>query len=153
MTIEENICRICLDNVHSNTVKPCQCTNGYFHIDCFLKWIKISQNTHCEVCLGKYDYIQVKKRYNCKAISLFILSSICIQSACFFWLYYLREIYTYEGYEIYGIVILVFILTIYLLCNIFIYYCIKQKYKYRITDVSFIYEKVNPLLIEIPQVY
>ena len=81
---EDNICRICLDNVQSNIVKPCLCTNGYFHIDCFLKWINVSQNTHCEVCLGKYNYIQVNKRYNCKAIVIFILSSNCIQSICFF---------------------------------------------------------------------
>ena len=59
----------------------------------------IKNDPQVDKCLGKYDYIQVKKRYNFKAISLFILSSICIQSACFFWLYYLREIYTFEGYE------------------------------------------------------
>ena len=152
MSSEPNICRICLDSVHSNMIKPCLCTNGYFHIDCFLKWIHFSQKTHCEVCLGEFNYIQVKTRYNYAAIFIFLLSSICIQSVCFFWLYYIREIYTYEGYETYGIMILVFILTIYLFCNVLIYYCIKQKYKFKITDVTFKYEKINPLLIEIPQV-
>ena len=81
-------CRICLEKVEGEYIIPCNCSSGNFHIDCFLKWINVSQNTHCEVCLGKYNYIQVNKRYNCKAIAIFILSSNCIQSICFFWLYY-----------------------------------------------------------------
>lgn len=149
---EDNICRICLEHVHSNLVKPCACTHGNFHIDCFLKWVNISGKTHCEICLNEYDYIHIKKYRNIKAIIFFTLASLCIQFMLFYWIYLLRDIYSYEGYETYSLAIYGFIFILYLTCNILLYYCIKNKYKFSYKKVEFKYEQINPL-IEIPQVY
>ncbi len=54
-----NTCRICLEE--GNLIRPCECTQGYFHKECLNQWrLSHGRNTHkrrnCEICLAEYDY-------------------------------------------------------------------------------------------------
>lgn len=53
--MEERLqCRICLDKIESNYIKPCNCSSGIFHEKCLEKWIQTKESTTCEVCLTNY---------------------------------------------------------------------------------------------------
>ena len=47
-------CRICLEEGQTTTVCDCKGTQGQVHIKCIQKWIQISGNTECEICLQQY---------------------------------------------------------------------------------------------------
>ena len=54
----ENICRICLDNVdEGDLIAPCKCSGStkYAHESCLLKWFFKSSKKSCEVCLGNVN--------------------------------------------------------------------------------------------------
>jgi len=148
MLQEESICRICLENVHSSLVNPCLCTNGNFHIECFLKWVNISKNTHCEVCLGKYNYIKVEKQLNTKWICIFILITLSIQSMMIYFLYLMTELF---NSELYTFMLYLFIIFIYLVVNIMVFSTIRKKHNFILNKIIFKYEKINPLFMEITE--
>lgn len=54
-------CRICLEpDEETNLVSPCGCTGSvqYTHLRCVQKWIEISKNTHCKMCMNRFDVPQ-----------------------------------------------------------------------------------------------
>ena len=59
------ICRICLDNINDNElIKPCNCTQGFFHKECLKKWILEKKSEKCEVCLTKYKNIKIVNKFD-----------------------------------------------------------------------------------------
>ena len=61
------ICRICLDDINNNEIiKPCICTEGFFHKECLKKWILEKKLENCEICLTKYQNLKIKKKFDIK---------------------------------------------------------------------------------------
>ena len=72
-------CRICTEPVE-NEMQFCKCS-GYvaiIHKECLLKWLSMSNKTHCEICNHKFD-LHISKQYvwiNMILMSIFILVTI-----------------------------------------------------------------------------
>jgi len=85
-----HICRICLDYIDSTTIiKPCICTEGYFHKDCLKRWILEKKSENCEICLTKYKNLIIKKQFDYKNNSVIICINLYIfVTGIFIWIYF-----------------------------------------------------------------
>jgi len=70
------ICRICLDEIEGQYIKPCNCRSGNYHKECIERWILTNNKMYCEVCTEKYTGIEFKYSivpyYLCNSIIVYI---------------------------------------------------------------------------------
>jgi len=61
ITIMDNTCRICLDDDKEVPLNArCGCSSGFFHDECFIKWISRKPSMNCEVCKTSYQGVFVQ---------------------------------------------------------------------------------------------
>lgn len=53
-------CRICLEKIEGEYIKPCNCIGGIYHKSCLEKWIATKDDFCCEICLSDYNGIYLK---------------------------------------------------------------------------------------------
>jgi E3 ubiquitin-protein ligase DOA10 len=49
-----NVCRICLENCEINNLCNCKGSIGYYHKECFQKWLNTCEKNECEFCKKKF---------------------------------------------------------------------------------------------------
>ena len=84
------ICRICLDDINDNElIKPCNCTQGFFHKECLKKWIMENKSEKCEVCLTKYKNIKIVDKFDTKQNLVCItLNTYTFITNLFIWIFF-----------------------------------------------------------------
>lgn len=85
-----HICRICLDDINDNElIKPCNCTQGFFHKECLKKWIIEKKSEKCEVCLTKYKNIKIVNKFDKKQNLVCItLNTYTFITNLFIWIFF-----------------------------------------------------------------
>ena len=76
------ICRICLENINGQYIKPCYCSSGNYHIKCLEKWILTKEKLSCEVCLSNYKGIYLKYILHSYYLFNSIMIYLAVLSAC-----------------------------------------------------------------------
>ena len=86
-------CRICMeDNKISPLVKRCTCSSGYFHDECFIKWISHRSSCSCEVCNERFQGALVQigaiRTYSSISFKYFYIVSLSLPIiSIIFWIY------------------------------------------------------------------
>jgi hypothetical protein len=85
-----HICRICLNDIDDNElIKPCNCTQGFFHKECLKKWIMEKKSEKCEVCLTRYKNIKIVDKFDTKENLVCItLNTYTFITNLFFWIFF-----------------------------------------------------------------
>lgn len=103
--MENNICRICLENNNKNLIYPCKCngTNKYVHLDCLNNWRLLngrnSENyKRCNSCLfiykPKIKYYQYFLKIFFNYIKNYIFPTLTFTFILGFSIWYLYNLFT-----------------------------------------------------------
>jgi len=86
-------CRICMeDNKIIPLMKRCTCSSGYFHDECFIKWISHRSSLSCEVCNERFHgaFVQLGaiRTYSSITFKYFYVVSLSLPIiSIIFWIY------------------------------------------------------------------